>query len=83
MNLQNLTLLHVNFLQTKFMIGTSILSINIATKQIINDNKQIIISDSPYDYYQLPTIIETHYKSIFSIHDTSNIFNSLNSFFEI
>ena len=43
-----------------------------------DENKQIIISDSPYDYYQLPTIIENHYSSIFSIHDTSKIYNNLN-----
>ena len=55
--------------------------INLGTGCILinkNDSKQINILDSPYDYYQIPTIIENHYASIFSIHDTSNIYNNLN-----
>lgn len=43
-----------------------------------DENEQIAIMDSPCDYYQLPTIIENHYVDIFSIHDTSNIYNNLN-----
>lgn len=55
--------------------------INLGTGFILlnkDGNKQITISDSPDDYYKLPTIIENHYMDIFSIHDTSNIYNNLN-----
>lgn len=41
-------------------------------------NSQIAITDAPDEYYHLPTIIENHYADIFSIHDTSNIYNNLN-----
>lgn len=41
-------------------------------------NEQVTISDASNEYYRLPTIIENHYTDIFSVHDTSNIYNNLN-----
>lgn len=44
---------------------------------LIGNENNIIIEDSPEDFYQLPSIIENNFKEIFSIHDTSTIYNNI------
>lgn len=47
-------------------------------KVLLSDKENIIIKDSPEDFYQLPLIIESNFKDIFSIHNTSTIYNNIN-----
>lgn len=42
------------------------------------NNPNIIIKDSKNQFYTPPQIIATHLADIFSVHDTSSIYNSLN-----
>jgi len=46
--------------------------------RFMDGREQIIIKDEANDKYQLPVIIENNYSKIFSVHETSQLFNSLN-----
>ena len=43
-----------------------------------DENEQVTIDDSPNEHYRLPAIMENYYADVFSVHDTSNIYNNLN-----
>ena len=43
-----------------------------------NYNRQILLKDDRHDYYSLPQLIINNYPDIFSVHESSNIYNNLN-----
>lgn len=45
---------------------------------LLSNKDNIEVVDYSEDFYQLPAIIENNFKDIFSVHDTSTIYNNIN-----